>query len=181
MAINAPLQDGMVASLETRVTPKQTAQDNYDRILEIDKTKEFQDMSVLNADLQRVKSWEVGTEEKRDYCNEPYFFVFHFIKRPDKDPRKLSNIEIVCRHHELRKKIEMQAKALAEVLSNSSYMCQRIRGIDSASNEIGCPPEVFATAFRYLRNYKIPQHSSRSFLSMCEYFSSKGNSPKSSR
>lgn len=164
MAINAPLQEGKVTTLETRVTPKQTAKDNYEHILEIDKIKEFQDMSVFKADLPKVKLWEKRSIEKRDYCNEPYFFVFHFIKRADKDPRKLSDLDIVCRHHELRSIIEKQAKALAEVLSNSSYMCQRIRGIDSASNEIGCPPEVFATAFRFLRNYKVPQHSSGSFL-----------------
>lgn len=30
---------------------------------------------------------------------------------------------------------------------------QRIRGIDAASEEIGCRPEVFAQAFRYLKNH----------------------------
>src|SRR5699024_11381916 len=60
-----------------------------------------------------------------------------------------------ARYHEVRKRAEAQAKALARGLIRSSYLCSRIRGIDASSREIGCRPETFATPFRYLRNILV--------------------------
>lgn len=32
-------------------------------------------------------------------------------------------------------------------------MAKKVLGIDACSSEIGCRPEIFATAFRYLSNH----------------------------
>ena len=56
---------------------------------------------------------------------------------------------------------------MARALSQNTYFASRVRGIDSASNEIGCPPEVFAQAYRFMRGYRD-----------CDFRSGCGLSPK---
>lgn len=91
--------------------------------------------------------------------NASYFYVLHFAKQPDPRIRneRLQRLPpgIVCRESarngDVRQKAERQAKATAAALERSSYLCSRIRGIDACNHEIGCRPETFATAFRYLK------------------------------
>lgn len=75
-----------------------------------------------------------------------YGFVMHFIKKEDK-----SKGNGVSRHQDLRCLIKQQALAIYQ-LHNMPGIPQNIIGIDAASSEIVCPPEVFAPAYRFLRN-----------------------------
>ena len=43
-------------------------------------------------------------------------------------------------------------------LNHRAFLRDRILGIDTCSNEIGCRPEVFATEYRYLKNFNMYRH-----------------------
>ena len=79
------------------------------------------------------------------------FYVIHFIKEDDEEVSDTGYT--YCRHHLKRKSIEKEAFALAELRERYPLIGERILGIDAASSEIGCRPEVFAPVFRYLKNH----------------------------
>lgn len=83
--------------------------------------------------------------------NKPYFFVLHFFKQPDEVTSKHVKQE---RNFSARNAAKKQAEKLARVLREDERPAHRIYGIDAASSEIGCRPEVFGPVFRYLRNLK---------------------------
>lgn len=163
MALNAPLNEGAVKSLETRVTPKKSVAAYVKRVSEVDTLKRFADIAL--EQLQAPEGCVLPPIETVPFWDSPYFFVFHFIKGPDPDPNHLSSLDLVCRHQKLRKNIRKQAIALAKTLSQSDYFYQRVRGIDSASHEIGCPPEVFASVFRFLRGFRTSDFTKGSLFS----------------
>lgn len=79
----------------------------------------------------------------------PFFFVFHFIKGLDKE-----RVETLFeRNHEVRERAWVQAEALAQMFAEEPERKEWVLGIDAASTEIGCRPEVFAPAFGYLRGW----------------------------
>lgn len=80
------------------------------------------------------------------------FYVIHFIKEDDEEVSDTGYT--YCRHHLKRKSIEKEAFALAELRERYPLIGERILGIDAASSEIGCRPEVFAPVFRYLKNHR---------------------------
>jgi adenosine deaminase len=85
--------------------------------------------------------------------------VYHFIKEVDKfDPKTGNYQSFPCRHYKLRNKIEVQAYALQQSLEYDNNRNQ-IRGIDAASSEVTCRPEVFASAFRFLSKLRFTFHS----------------------
>src|SRR5699024_11122117 len=55
--------------------------------------------------------------------------------------------------YKTRQKAKRQAKALAALREHYPKCGARILGIDAASNEVGCRPEVFGSVFRYLKNH----------------------------
>lgn len=80
------------------------------------------------------------------------FYTVHFLKSAD---RPLKDMEyIYCRHYQKRMDTERRAYALTGLREKYPFMGERILGIDAAANEIGCRPEVFASAFRYLKNHR---------------------------
>ncbi len=156
MAINAPMHLGNVSSLETRIAPKNTPKDDINAVLELDRLKQF---AGLQDDSKRLQPTPKRNVQDTARESDDYFYVYHFIKRKDdaltpQYQARANKLNQVCRHQALRKDIGIQARALAKALSKSDYLCSRIRGIDCANNEVGCPPEVFATAYRYLRNFR---------------------------
>lgn len=147
MAVNAPLSQGNVSSLETRLTPKSTAYDDIKKVLDTDHLRDFADR-LCGTPAPPKRMDELGAEEKQ------YFFVFHFIKKKDTGHPKDQIQAASCRHWQLRREVRIQANALALALSRSPWMYKRVRGIDAASNEVVCPPEVFAQGFRFLRHFR---------------------------
>lgn len=82
-----------------------------------------------------------------------FYYVLHFSRRPDHTlPEKMP---YSCRHAAHRKDVMKRAAAIARVRVEYPYYARRILGIDVCSQEIGCRPEVFAQAFRFLRNHSI--------------------------
>lgn len=153
MAINAPLKEGRVVSLETRIAPEVTAKEDIEWIRHLDQEKQFADLSLeqLQGPYWR-KLLSSRNGERHDEL--PCFFVYHFIKRKDVDAKMLPSFSLTCRHQKLRQTVRAQSIAMTVALSQTEDVSRRVRGIDSASHEIGCPPEVFAPAFRYLRHFQ---------------------------
>lgn len=151
----------VLKTLEARIMPKMRAMDLLTAIRNIDcSVGEYQNQQRFHAGNHKAASWK-GRYWQNAQENAQYFYVLHFAKTPLK---KASAIKpkwshwLPARNHDVRKKAEGQAKALAKGLAGSSYLCSRIRGIDACSREIGCRPETFATQFRYLRGNLVPYH-----------------------
>ena len=123
---------------ETRIAPKQSAHDNIRAILKKDRAIE-------------------DSRFKKDDTNWEYRFIFHFIKQPDEE-LDYETAHLVCRHSKLRKYVKESAVAIYEFKNSLErdnkrrYVADRVVGIDAANSEIACRPEVFAQAFRFLRN-----------------------------
>ena len=86
-----------------------------------------------------------------------YDIIFHFIKK--RDDRKPDSTNY--RHQELLEEIKKQAFAIYDFRCNhdnwsgKDSLVGKVVGIDAANSEIFCRPEVYAQAFRFLRNHEI--------------------------
>lgn len=124
-AVSQNLLKPYIESLEIRINPNTTMKKNREMIERLDK--------IIGEPYDK------------------YFYVFHFIKFPDE--RDYAGEFVQCRHADLRKKVEKIAKSIVSLREECPKCASRVLGIDAASSEIGCRPEVFAHAFRYLRNH----------------------------
>lgn len=119
-----------IRSLEARISPKMSA--------------------VLDAKgIQKNDQQMDLTEDEK----KRLFYVYHFVKAPGK-PEEMES-EILCRHASLRKTVKVQAQAFAKMREDYPETASRILGIDACNAEISCRPEVFAQAFRFLRNHIV--------------------------
>ncbi len=125
MAVQACFQQAVIL-LEARISPKDTAYENYQRI-------QFLDKAIGKKDTDK------------------FYYVYHFIKREDKSEPDPWNMQ--CRHWELRNSIKTKMDALLMLRQNYPKTASRVLGIDAASQEIGCRPEVFAQVFRTLKKH----------------------------
>lgn len=148
MAIHAPLAEGHVKDLETRISPKKTRKEDLRAIQRLDGLRDYAAKPCRDLPRFPHEKEKKGQEEQR-----PYFYVFHFIKKKDEKLTCSAPFFADCRHGELRRTVRGQAVSLARALSGSRALCRRVRGIDAASNEVLCPPEVFSQAFRFLRGF----------------------------
>lgn len=114
-----------IKSMELRIVPKDTVKQNLKQIQKLDRL--------------------IG--EPRD----KYFYTVHFIKKTDE--KDYTDEYVQCRHSKCRISAKKTAHALIGLRETYPETAMRIRGIDAASNEIGCRPEVFAEVFRYLRGH----------------------------
>lgn len=133
MAVRDTILNQNIKKLEARITPKITA-------YELKKAIQKNDDYIINASSEDLK--------------DRFFYVCHFIKEEDaelkeKDRAKYS---LECRHYLKRKEVKTQAHAIHKCRREYVDEARRIRGVDAASEEIVCRPEVFAQAFRFLKN-----------------------------
>lgn len=140
-----------VTSLELRIMPPNKPEELKRKILNTD-------LYILRGlDLFQDGYYYGWQEDLKDYLSDdaPFFYVLHFAKKPLKriEKKQADQGFPILRNGEIYCTVECQAKATAEALSKSSYLSSRVRGIDACSHEIGCRPETFATAFRYLRSF----------------------------
>lgn len=140
VAIGSSLSDKN-KSLEARITPGKNKADLANRLQRIE-------MSVKSG----ILTFGYGAN-----LVDRYAIILHFIKRRDEKKKRTSaDKNMFCRHYKLRKDIKKEVEALKEWLR----VCEqhdkdaRVVGVDAASSEIACRPEVFGQAFRYLKNYR---------------------------
>ena len=150
LAVREPLLKApYLRELEVRVSPSDTALGNYQWIAQLDR-------AIYGPDALP------GEPEPPDLRSR-YYYVYHFIKRPDRTTARLSaacqknELQLQVqqyRHEDLRSKLERQAKALLAFRETYPQTACRVHGIDAASQEIECRPEVFAPIFRMLHAHQ---------------------------
>lgn len=137
MAVQDTLYNQHIVSLEARIKPKDNAEDN-------------------RAAIRKYDDWACKglTEAERQKLQRRYFYVYHFIKEADE--KEID--ETVARNNHVRDTVKKQACAIAIMRAKGYEEAKRVRGIDASASEIGCRPEVFAQAFRFLKNY-VPKEN----------------------
>lgn len=149
-ALVAPRHSRQITSLEARVSPDPCAGEMLDKIHSIDKAVLF--FGTQDAQQREALSrWQRSMYTDNKARGQDFFYVLHFPKESDKPKRD----PLKYRHFTYRRKMMRTALELAKALSNSAYLRERIRGIDTCANEIGCRPEVFADTFRFLRSFPV--------------------------
>lgn len=133
LALKEPIRTQTMVSLEARISPKNSAEENFEYINRQDKNS-----GLSKEELDKL------------------YYVMHFVKRPDKK-LNLNGIygDIHCRHELLREEVKEKALALAAFRERFPENANRFLGIDACNEEITCRPEVFAQAFRFLRNHSF--------------------------
>ena len=148
MAIETSMKNQKIRSFEARITPKSTIEGLKETIESIDKNALFANKDSIDRYLSKQES---GRKHQ-------FFYVQHFIKEKDKISYTKEKDQLLswrrCRHAQLRKTIEKQAKAIAGLREGISDINNRIVGIDAASSEFNARPEVFSQAFRFLKNFR---------------------------
>lgn len=157
--VNANLKEQRLSSLEGRLSPAKSAAEDIGRVDAIDYAFRFYDKPDAEARAYLARKRQTPTMEN-PLKEARHFYVLHFPKEKDKQLRRSSKAAPVCRHQAFREELRKKAIELASALSNNVYFAERIRGIDACSFEIVCRPEVFGTAFRFLRSFPV-QHYRR--------------------
>jgi len=173
VAINNALQSLNVKYLEARVPPKNTLNEIENLIRKLDNDVHSKKFTCPVKEIPYKKPlehnliYDENFDKKYIDNKDRYFYIFHFIKQKDKEIKQKDKDELFYetqyllvnpRHSELRKSIKEQTMAI-NLLRRQGYPLQkppikeRLVGIDSANSEIGCRPEVFAQAYRYLKGY----------------------------
>lgn len=130
LAITDTLSEPYIKNLEVRIVPRRSCEANVDYIRMID--WQCSNRDVKNPDLER------------------YYYVYHFTKQEDDDSSFRS--DHISRHERKRNEVRQQAIAISKMRDNYPNEAKRVLGIDGCSKEIGCRPEVFSQAFRYLKD-----------------------------
>jgi len=164
MAVNDSLAFQKISSFETRIAPKNSVKDLNSTLNKINSLifEESITPSSINSITERYLKQIKRTEhEKNSYKEQPktnHFHVLHFIKEKDRQSTNIKDdhiSSITPRHAKLREKVKLQSKAIVELREGFSKNSNLIRGIDAASSEFDTRPEVFAQAFRYLKDHKL--------------------------
>lgn len=132
IAVRNAFYDAKLKSLELRIMPCDTYVKNIETIRKYD-------MAIQDG-------W------KKKYFKK-YYYVFHFGKQKDKEIFR-EDIPI-CRHEQFRKNLRKKTNAILWMRERDRETGRRILGIDACSSEDGCRPEVFAVAFRVLKNHIV--------------------------
>lgn len=130
------------------------------------------------ADVSKLEPWILGfARDTNENGLQKFGFVLHFIK--EEHNQEDSNLD---RKHDardkfpslrfgrIRQRTRKKALQLHRLLSTPHPVVPFIVGIDAASLELTTPPEVFAPAFRFLREYPISvRHRSTGWELGCRY------------
>lgn len=167
MAVKATEEGQNIEKLEARISPEQTAAEMRNTILNIDKEIDKIGQGILydSADelLQKIKNEYIDKQQGRNIQRAreyPCFYVIHAIKGRDKYNQKIienedRGINLEIRDIKKRKEAKNLALQLMTLREKRFEVASRVFGVDAASNEIGCRPEVFAQAFRALRQHTV--------------------------
>lgn len=136
-AIHNTLKENQNNYVEARITPKDNAH-------ELNQSIRITDRNIFHPSFRSPAFSSYAT----DITN--YHYTLHFIK--EKETPSRNNIPDP-RSKKLRERVAKQALAIAQSRDYINGISSRIVGIDAANTEIGCRPEIFAQAFRYLRGH----------------------------
>ncbi len=137
MAVRDTIYNQHIKTLEARIVPKKDWKSSLKTIREYD---------------QWITENVEG--EEKEQLLDTFFYVFHFVKESERIVHKLPCLE-ECRHYMKRREVRQQAQAIAALRESGTMEATRVKGIDACSPEIWCRPEVFAQAFRFLKNHSV--------------------------
>ncbi len=130
--------------LETRIAPKDSSAGISQSIRYYDSSADY--INLRNN--RRFPSFQASTNK--------WHYVTHFIKSEDKQIDRLKkgggNPLQNPRNWNVRQSVRRQSQAINSLRQYNQKIAKRIVGIDAASFELCCRPEVFAQGFRFLRN-----------------------------
>ena len=143
--------------LEARVSPTNSLEKNVRIIKHYDKLATAHQFVVptcnFNYDSYAHRIRHVNIEK---ISTDNFYYIFHFIKKPNYEINYIKNVPSTIlkpRLYKLRNEVRVQAQVLFATRKKSA-ISKRIVGVDAANSEIGVRPEIFAQAFRYLKNYE---------------------------
>lgn len=159
LAVNSSFETQNIKYLEARIAPKNTTEKLIRSIYE-------KDNHIFNSSRIAIPDTKMSDNADTLSINtNNFYYVIHFIKQTDKPLNKSNpfSFNISCRNYACRQKVHTQAEALYKALNEKNSLRSRIYGIDAASTEIGCRPEVMAVDFRRLK-YMIPSYEHCKFI-----------------
>lgn len=155
MALELALEQENLLSLEARIAPKLTKKEL------VSQQKLFTGRIFACEKIRCMGCAFYDELEERcreEQCKKVFdrlFFVYHFVKLPDRvkeiTDEKIDVGDIKCRHYELRRKNIWPIIREFSRLRKEDRIFDNIYGLDACNREIGCRPEVFAPYFRYAR------------------------------
>ena len=153
LAVPDACRDSRVAFQEVRIAP-------------------HEDFKVMAASLRAIRKGidaELALMENAGFPKPDYSFIYHFIKKPEKT-RSQDIVGITAtdeRNHNVRHGLKVQSRNIRRLAFDPR---NGIVGIDAASSEFNCRPEVFGQAFRYLRHFglKATFHAGEDFYDLAD-------------
>lgn len=152
LSVTNMLYNQDVTYMEARVAPLNTASENRKFIKSLDQAIHLPEFRTPSQSLKN--KFTISNTSEKDHTHR-YHYIFHFLKQniyPDQNYKSITTLANP-RHHNLRKLIKTQAKAINSIRKFSISVSNRIVGIDAAGTEIGFRPEIFAQGYRYLKFY----------------------------
>ncbi len=168
-AILTSIKNQNVLSIEARIIPKTTKDENIKEIKKLDdiicnqvynysnnKWAKYQEhreeLTVVERellgskeDIEKIKSFE-----------KKYFYVYHFPKCKDplikEDSNKVLDISH-CRHYKYRDELKQWGTAIYTMREKNQEAARRVLGIDACANELYTRPEVYGQVFRFLKGH----------------------------
>lgn len=132
LAVDAAMDRQPVKCLEIRIKPEKSCAE----------------------DARMLRIYEEALKQYRKE-NKEFYYVFHFSRSKDdtliQNDKEFSHM--FYRHYALRKRVRREAEAIIQLRKKNPELACRVLGIDTCSEEDGCRPEVFATAYRILKNH----------------------------
>nr|MDE7381408.1 hypothetical protein [Muribaculaceae bacterium] len=177
LAVGDAWRDSNIAYQEVRIAP----QDGYRKGL-----KSLQDIRRYISSELEVMSRRSESERKPDVG-----IIYHFIKLKEKDDRNpnKTTISSTPRNHNIRKRLRKQSYIIRALFrrrgtpqrnkesnkesnlpKGSTVIEYPVKGIDAASSEFNCRPEVFGQAFRFLKSsgLKATFHAGEDFYDIAD-------------
>lgn len=156
LAINEVLENkSHVKELEVRISP------DIEQVKRLERYVNEPSWNLLDRFNNKWNNECSCPQTLNEDLKQRYYYVFHFIKgadlsqEPNAPRNQWAKASSVFRHAKQRRLYLAQAKELIRFREKQPHLAQRILGIDAASNEIGCRPEVFGTAFRLLDSHQF--------------------------
>lgn len=144
MAIKSTCCNQLVNYIECRVAPEKDTR----RLLQV--LKQFQAFFDKNQRAGYINNEKISER----LCGVSAYIIIHFIKLPETK----QVMENVWRNFALRNDVRKQSEIIKSAYIQHSSIRKLICGFDAANAERDARPEVFAQAFRYLRNeLRYPQ------------------------
>lgn len=151
LTVNDALKKDYLQELEVRISPD---------IDQISKLESYVCGGVHQDPVDEFFSNRSGRQQCLE-VKDRYYYVFHFLKKrdpslePDASYERSLKTKRICRHQDTRQKFLNQAQDIIRFRTNQPKLARRVLGIDAASREIGCRPEVFGTVFRLLGDHQV--------------------------